>query len=49
LIIVTLVHPHISASGRGAYFSTTSGNITDETIMNYLDPHTNQNGFSPNP
>ena len=31
------------------YFSTTSGNITDETIMNYLDRHTKptNEGFSP--
>ncbi|MCF8710520.1 IS200/IS605 family transposase [Rhizorhapis sp. SPR117] len=31
------------------YFSTTSGNITDETIMNYLDRHTHSTGFSHNP
>ena len=33
------------------YFSTTSGNITDDVILNYLDKHTNPNkaGFSPNP
>jgi len=32
------------------YFSTTSGNITDEVILNYLDKHTKPNnaGFSPN-
>ena len=31
------------------YFSTTSGNITDDVIMNYLDKHTvpNSAGFSP--
>ena len=32
--------------GRG-YFSTTSGNITDDIIMRYLDRHTHKNGFSP--
>ena len=33
------------------YFSTTSGNITDEVILNYLDKHTkpNKTGFSPKP
>ena len=33
------------------YFSTTSGNITDEVILNYLDKHTRPNkaGFSPKP
>jgi putative transposase len=31
------------------YFSTTSGNITDDVIMNYLDKHTISNGFSPAP
>ena len=31
------------------YFSTTSGNITNDVIMNYLDRHTSQNGFSPAP
>ena len=29
------------------YFSTTSGNITDDVIMRYLDRHTHKNGFSP--
>ncbi|MFD2577676.1 transposase [Novosphingobium colocasiae] len=29
------------------YFSTTSGNITDDVIENYLNQHTNMNGFSP--
>lgn len=32
--------------GRG-YFSTTSGNITDDIIMRYLDRHSHKNGFSP--
>ncbi len=32
--------------GRG-YFSTTSGNITDEIIMGYLDGHIRKDGFSP--
>ena len=32
--------------GRG-YFSTTSGNITDDIIDRYLDRHTHKNGFSP--
>ena len=32
--------------GRG-YFSTTSGNITDDIIMRYLDRHTHKDGFSP--
>jgi putative transposase len=34
--------------GRG-FFSTTSGNITDDVIMNYLDKHTEryEKGFSP--
>jgi putative transposase len=34
--------------GRG-FFSTTSGNITDDVIMNYLDKHTKpiEKGFSP--
>ena len=32
------------------YFSTTSGNITDQTIINYLNEHTAGNpGFSPTP
>ena len=33
------------------YFSTTSGNITDDVIMNYLDRHTRRTneGFSPSP
>ena len=32
------------------YFSTTSGNITNEVIMHYLDRHTRTNeGFSPTP
>ena len=33
------------------YFSTTSGNITDDVIMNYLDKHTapGKPGFSPAP
>ena len=34
--------------GRG-YFSTTSGNITDDIIMRYLDRHTHKDGFSPSP
>ena len=31
------------------YFSTTSGNITDDVILNYLDKHTapGETGFSP--
>jgi len=29
------------------YFSTTSGNITDDVIENYLNQHTNKDGFSP--
>ncbi len=31
------------------YFSTTSGNITDDVILNYLDKHTvpRRPGFSP--
>ena len=32
--------------GRG-YFSTTSGNITDDIIMGYLDRHIRKDGFSP--
>ena len=31
------------------YFSTTSGNITDDTILRYLDRHGHKNGFSPSP
>ena len=33
------------------YFSTTSGNITDDVILNYLDKHTapDKPGFSPAP
>ena len=31
------------------YFSTTSGNITDEMILAYLDHHAPQPGFSPAP
>ena len=33
------------------YFSTTSGNITDDVIMNYLEKHTvpSKTGFSPTP
>jgi putative transposase len=31
------------------YFSTTSGNITDDIIMRYLDRHTHKNRFSPSP
>lgn len=30
------------------YFSTTSGNITDEIIVKYLELHSNKTGFSPN-
>lgn len=29
------------------YFSTTSGNITNDIIMRYLDKHGRKNGFSP--
>ena len=29
------------------YFSSTSGNITDDIIMRYLDRHTHKDGFSP--
>lgn len=29
------------------YLSTTSGNITDDIIMRYLDKHTHKDGFSP--
>ena len=29
------------------YFSTTSGNITDDVIENYLNQHTAKDGFSP--
>lgn len=29
------------------YFSATSGNITDDTIMRCLDRHTHKDGFSP--
>ena len=29
------------------YFSTTSGNITDDGINNYLNQHISKNGFSP--
>ena len=29
------------------YFSTTSGNITDDVIENYLKQHANKDGFSP--
>ena len=29
------------------YFSTTSGNITDDIIMRYLDRHTHKDDFSP--
>lgn len=29
------------------YLSTTSGNITDDIIMRYLDRHTHKDGFSP--
>jgi len=29
------------------YFSTTSGNITDDIILRYLDKHGHKNGFSP--
>ena len=32
--------------GRG-YFSTTSGNITDDIIMGYLDRQIRKDGFSP--
>ena len=32
--------------GRG-YFSTTSGNITEDVIMGYLDRHIRKDGFSP--
>ena len=31
------------------YFSTTSGIITDDIIMRYLDRHTHKNRFSPSP
>ena len=31
------------------YFSTTSGNITDDVIENYLNQHATKNGFSPSP
>ncbi|MBV1692325.1 IS200/IS605 family transposase [Novosphingobium sp. G106] len=33
--------------GERGYCSTTSGNITDEIIMRYLDRHTHKDGFSP--
>nr|WP_246870412.1 IS200/IS605 family transposase [Novosphingobium sp. SG707] len=36
-----------SGSGRGGHFSITSGNITDNIIMRYLDNHTHKDGFSP--
>lgn len=29
------------------YFSTTSGNITDDVILRYLEKHGRKNGFSP--
>jgi putative transposase len=29
------------------YFSTTSGNITDDIILRYLDKHGHKDGFSP--
>lgn len=29
------------------YFSTASGNITDDVIQNYLNQHTAKDGFSP--
>lgn len=32
--------------GQRGYFSTTSGNITDDIIMRYPDRHTHQSGFS---
>ena len=44
---------HIRKRYRGqrfwqrGYFSTTSGNITDDIIMRYLDRHTHKEGFSP--
>ena len=31
------------------YFSTTSGNITDEIIVSYLEHHAARPGFSPSP
>lgn len=31
------------------YFSTTSGNITDDVIDNYLNQHAAKDGFSPAP
>jgi putative transposase len=31
------------------YFSTTSGNITDDIMMRYLDEHAHKDGFSPAP
>ena len=34
--------------GRG-HFSTTSGNITDDIIMGYLDRHIRKDGFSSSP
>jgi len=34
-------------SWGSGYFSTTSGNITNDVIMRYLDRHTKMNGFSP--
>ena len=34
---------------KEGYFSTTSGNITDDIIMRYLDRHTRRQGFSPAP
>jgi len=43
---------HIRKRYRGqrfwqrGYFSTTSANITDDTILRYLDRHGHKNGFS---
>ncbi|OBX17500.1 transposase [Erythrobacter sp. QSSC1-22B] len=32
---------------QSGYFSTTSGNITDDVIMHYLDRHAHTDSFSP--
>ena len=43
--------PWVFAAGfwQRGYFSTTSGNITDDVIENYLNQHAAKDGFSPSP
>jgi len=47
----TSLNISVNASARAAISWATSGNITDDVILNYLDKYTkpNNTGFSPKP